>query len=279
MKMSSQSPDGILQSLEPLRPACLRLSRIVPGARAIPGGDAEHGCQDDPWNDARHEQGTDRGVGRHRVHDHHDRRRNQDAETPGGRDHPGAEAFRKPRLDHRRQQDGADRDHGRRTGSGYRGKQRAGQHPAERETAVPVADHRRGEVDHALRHPAVRQEVARQDEERDRHDLELFDAGEELERDRLDRHLGQEEQEGEHRQAERNGNRHAGEHEGEQQHEDDHGIHDPLPPFGVSPSRRTSLRRSAPLRRSALSGGVPPRSWRRSLPLRRSRGCRSSSMR
>ena len=46
-----------------------------------------------------------------------------------------------------------------------------------------------GEVDHAPRHAAVGQEVAGQDEERDRHDLELLDAGEQLQRHRFERHL------------------------------------------------------------------------------------------
>ena len=46
-----------------------------------------------------------------------------------------------------------------------------------------------GEVDHPPRDAAVGEEVAGEDEERDRHDLELLDAGEELQRDRLDRHV------------------------------------------------------------------------------------------
>ena len=48
--------------------------------------------------------------------------------------------------------------------------------PASAEAAVPVADHRGGEGDHAPRDAAVGQEVAGQDEERDRHDLEALDA-------------------------------------------------------------------------------------------------------
>ena len=59
---------------------------------------------------------------------------------------------------------------------GDRGEQRAGQHAGERQPAVPVADHRGREGDHPLRDAAVGQEVAGQDEERDRHDLELLDA-------------------------------------------------------------------------------------------------------
>ena len=45
-----------------------------------------------------------------------------------------------------------------------------------------------GEVDHPPRDPAMGQEVAGQDEERDRHDLELLDAGEQLQRHGVDRH-------------------------------------------------------------------------------------------
>ena len=74
---------------------------------------------------------------------------------------------------------------------GDRGEQRAGEHAGQAEPAVEVADHRGREDDHPLGDAAVGQEVAGQDEERDRHDLELLDPGEQLERDRLDRHLGQ----------------------------------------------------------------------------------------
>ena len=92
-------------------------------------------------------------------------------------------------LDHRRQEDRADRDDRRRRAARDGGEQRAGHDACQPETAVPVADHRRGEVDHPSRDAAVGQEVAGEDEERDRHDLEPLDAGEELQRDRLDRHV------------------------------------------------------------------------------------------
>src|SRR3977135_3042531 len=45
-------------------------------------------------------------------------------------------------------------------------------HSREPQAAAPVADHRGGEVDHPPRDAAVRQEIAGEDEERDRHDLE-----------------------------------------------------------------------------------------------------------
>ena len=69
------------------------------------------------------------------------------------------------------------------------------------------------------------EEIAGQDEERDRHDLEAFDAGEQLQRDRFSRHLGQREQEGQHRQAERDRDRHARQHQRDQQHEHDADAH------------------------------------------------------
>jgi hypothetical protein len=105
---------------------------------------------------------------------------------------------------------------------------------AQAHAAVPVADHRGAEVDHPLGDPPVRQEVAGQDEERHRHDLELLDAGEQFERDRVERHLAHREQEGEHREAERDADRHAGQHQRDQQTEDDEGVHERSPLF-VSP--------------------------------------------
>src|SRR5262245_65738141 len=84
------------------------------------------------------------------------------------------------------------------------------------------------------------EEVAGQDEERDRHDLEALDAGEELKRDRLDRHLSQKEQIAEHRKAERNRDRHAGQHQHDQQAEDQGAVHRVAPPvagaFSSTPS-------------------------------------------
>ena len=75
--------------------------------------------------------------------------------------------------------------------------------------------------DHAARDAAMGQEIAGQDEERDRHDLEILDAGEQLQRHRLDRHLGHGEEEGQHREAERDRDRHARQHQRDQQPEDD----------------------------------------------------------
>jgi hypothetical protein len=71
--------------------------------------------------------------------------------------------------------------------------------PAQAQATVPVADHAGGKIDHAPRHPAVGQKVARQNEERDRHDLELLNAGEQLERHRLQRHIGKAKQKGQDR--------------------------------------------------------------------------------
>ena len=80
---------------------------------------------------------------------------------------------------------------------------------------------RGGECDHAPGDAAMGEEIAGQDEERDRHDLEALDPGEELQRDRLDRHLRHREQEGQHGEAERDRDRHAGQHQRDQQAEDE----------------------------------------------------------
>ncbi len=172
-----------------LRPRGPRLARIVVLARAPPRRQAEQRREHEPGDDAGDEQRADRCIGRDRIHHHHDRRRDEDAQRTGRRDDAGAEARREALLDHRRQEDRADRDDRRRRAARHGGEQRAGHDARQPETAVPVADHRRGEVDHPSRDAAVGQEVAGEDEERDRHDLEPLDAGEELERDRLDRHV------------------------------------------------------------------------------------------
>jgi len=49
-------------------------------------------------------------------------------------------------LHHRRQDNGPNRDDGCRRTSGHGGKQRAGHHPSEPESAMPMTDHRRREV-------------------------------------------------------------------------------------------------------------------------------------
>ena len=56
---------------------------------------------------------------------------------------PAPKRAREALLDHRRQDDRADRDDRRGRAARHRGEQRAGHHAGEPEAAVPVADHRR----------------------------------------------------------------------------------------------------------------------------------------
>ncbi len=84
-----------------------------------------------------------------------------------------------------------------------------------------MSRHGHGKADHASRNAAVRQKGTCQNEERDRHDLELFHAGEELQRHRIDRDIGDEEEHGQNRQAERNGYRRACQHEEQEQAKDE----------------------------------------------------------
>ena len=93
-----------------------------------------------------------------------------------------------------------------------------------------MADHGSGEVDHPPRDPTAGEEVAGQDEERDRHDLELLDAGEHLQCHRFHRHRGEGEHEGQHGQAERDTDRHADRHQRDQHAEYHCSIHDSVPP-------------------------------------------------
>jgi hypothetical protein len=80
-----------------------------------------------------------------------------------------------PKRFGKRHHDRADRDHGRRRRAGHRGKQRAGHHAGKAKATVPVSDHRGREIDHAAGDAAMGEEIAGQDEERDRHDLEAVD--------------------------------------------------------------------------------------------------------
>ena len=69
------------------------------------------------------------------------------------------------------------------------------------------------------------EEVAGEDKEGDRHDLELFDASEELEANGLDGDLGEGEEIAQYRQAQGNGDRHAGQHQCDQDAKDDQTVH------------------------------------------------------
>jgi len=105
-----------------------------------------------------------------------------------------------------------------------------------------VTDQRGGEIDHAPRHPAGGEQVAGEDEERDRHDLEAVDAGEELEADHLRVDVGEDEQVGEDREPERDRDRHAGRHQGEQQREQQLGAHRLRQLDDVEPGREADER-------------------------------------
>jgi hypothetical protein len=86
-----------------------------------------------------------------------------------------------------------------------------------------VPDHGCGEIYHASRDAAVREEIAGKDEERHRHDLETLDPGEELQRHRVNWHLGESEHEDQHRQAKRDRDRHTRQHQRDEQGEDQAG--------------------------------------------------------
>jgi hypothetical protein len=122
---------------------------------------------------------------RHRKDHEVDRWRKQNAERSGRRDHAGAKALRIAMLDDCRKDDRADTDYGCDRRAGNRGKQGARDHAGQAKPAIPVADQRGRKRDHPPRDPSRSKKVARQDEERDSHDLEAIEAGEQLEADHL----------------------------------------------------------------------------------------------
>ena len=223
-----------------LAPAGPRHARIA----APPGDDqceADHQCrQQQARHDAGHEQGSDRGIGRDAVQHQDDRGRQQDAERAGCGDDAGAEALRIAVFDHGRQDDRADRDHGRDTGAGNGGEQCRGRDTSQAQATRPMADQGRGEGDHAPSDAAARQERARQDKERDRHDREIIEAGEQLQPDAFDRHRGHGEHERQDRQTQRDRDRHAGQHQGGQDAEDQGRAHAPVPSSSFCPARSST---------------------------------------
>ena len=190
MKIRSRPQIEFAERPQALAEGCLRHARIVVAPGTIERNRAQRRRQRNAGNDAGDEKLADRGIGGDGVEHHRDRRRNQYPQRAGGGDHAGTEALREALRHHRRQNDRADGDHGRGRRTGHRRKQRAGEHAGERQTAIPMPDHGGREADHAPRDPAMGEEAAGQDEERDRHDLEAFQPGEQLERNRFRTHVG-----------------------------------------------------------------------------------------
>ena len=60
---------------------------------------------------------------------------------------------------------------------------------------MPVPDHGGRKLNHAACYATMRQEITCQYKKRDRHDLEFFNTGKQLQRDGLYWHLGHREQE------------------------------------------------------------------------------------
>ena len=193
-----------------------------------------------PGHDAGHEQRADRGIGGDAVQHQDDRRRHQDAERARGRDHADAEPLGIAVFDHRGHHDRADRHHGCDAGAGNRGEHRAGRDAGKSKPARQMADQRGGKGDHAAGNAAAGQEGAGENEERDRHDAEIVEAGKQLQADAFDRHFGHREQEGEHGEAERDRDRHARQHQGKQQSEDKSGAHH-ASPSATGASGETSM--------------------------------------
>ena len=195
-------------------------SRIIAFPGQIPGHRAEHGGEQHAGQQSRHEQRADRRARGNRIDDLRDRRQHQDAERAGDRDDAGAEPHRIAVPHHLGQHDRADRGDGGDARSAHQREHRACHDSGEPQSAVPVPDQRCREIDHPPRHAAMGQEIAGQDEERDRHDLEAFDAGEQFHRHRFNGNRGQREQERQHGETERDRNRDAGQHQRDQKRED-----------------------------------------------------------
>src|SRR5664280_1488012 len=138
----------------------------------------------------------------------------------GNRDYARAKSHRIAVPHHLGQYDRPDSGDSRDARSANQSKHGACHDSSEPQSAVPMPDNGGSEVDHPPRDAAMCQEVAGQDEEGDRHNLEAFDAGEQLHRHRFNRDRCQREQEREHGETKRDRNRYTGQHQRDQEQED-----------------------------------------------------------
>ena len=212
-------------------------------------------------------------VGGHRIDDHHDRRRDQDAQAPAVAITPTPKLFGIALLDHGRQQDRADRHHRGRAGAGHRGEQGAGQHRRQRQAAVPVPTSAVAKrIMRRATPPWVRKLPARMKNgiamiSNFSMPVNSFSAT-----DSIGTWVMSEE-EGQHGQAERDRDRHAGEHQREQQREDDRARSWPAS-RRRSPGRRLAVVRMQVVVAAADRGPSSPGAWQRPPPpgLRHGRG-------
>ena len=131
-------------------------------------GDHEQQRQHETRQEAREVELRDRGLGQHAIDDHVDRRRDQDAERAAGGDRAEEEALVVAVAVDLLDRDRADRRGGRDRGAADRREQRAGAdvgvHQPARQPGQPV----RHRGVHALGDAGAQQDLAEQDEHRDR---------------------------------------------------------------------------------------------------------------
>ena len=219
-----EPPEGFAEARPDLAGRRAGQRRKAPPLRRDERHAHQHQRQQDPRDHARDEQLPRTRARADGVDDHHDRRRDQDPERPGRRDHADGEALRIASLHHRRQHDRADRRDGRGARPGDRREERARQDRRHRESAGHPADERRREPDDPGGDATFRQERPREDEERDRHDREALEPREQALRDDVDglhRERREAREEREHRESERDRDRRAGREQCQQDRDDD----------------------------------------------------------
>jgi|GEM_PF-6838465 len=146
--------------------------------RQPPGHQDQRNASQNARDDAGGKQGRNRSLGHQQaVDDEGDRGRDQDAGRTGRADHTGGEGTRITGLDHRRQHHGTDRRRIGRAGTGNPAHDHRHQNRDNRQTATPLADQRRGEANNAGRHADPLENQPCNDEDRDRHQRILGDAG------------------------------------------------------------------------------------------------------
>ena len=197
-----------------MRSACRKRDGVALGKIVAPG-DVEterhqRKPEQQPGNDAGHEQMRDRnGAARRERIDHHvvrgrDQQRLQRARD---RDVDGKEA-RIAAFDHLRDHHRADRGRVGHRGSRDAAEHGRGENVHQRKAAADEADEHLGEIDDALRHPAFGHDGAGENEEGNGEERKIVHAVGCLERDRFERNVHPERRK-HGREAERISDRHA----------------------------------------------------------------------
>ena len=174
-KEDDQRRQKIGQRGDALCPACRRrlAAERGPDNADEQHGQAEQARENDAGDESREIELRNRCFGEHAVHDHVDRRRDEDAERAAGRDGAEEQALRIAALLHLAQRHRADRGRRRDARPGGGREHRAGRDVRMHQPAGQPRHPQHQRVVHALGHARAQQDFAEQHEERNRDEQEV----------------------------------------------------------------------------------------------------------